>query len=139
MDIEECVRSIEDKVSKDQCSCEKMCFCIQHKRFYCKDMCHARFNEIDVNVLEDSSSHDHSLMLEECKVRPLNHVKERACSTLEANESIAPNLSHVKLQAEEMNSTAISRKLVKNNLINLRKNRNKDATLLKNSTAGNDE
>ena len=133
---EEHMMSIEDKISKGQCLSGKMHLCTHHNRFNCKHMYRACVNKIGVNVLKESGSHNHDVILENNKVGLPTHVKERSIKMLETNESITPKPLCAKSQVEEMNLSATTRKLVKSCLINLRKNRNKDAKLHKSTITG---
>ena len=122
MDSEEHMRNIEDEISKGQCSSGKqMHFCIHHNTFNCKHAHRECVNEIGVNVLEEPGSHDYDAMLEDHKVGLPNHAKERVIARLETNESISPKTSHAKFQAEEMTSSAMTRKFVNKHVVNLRK------------------
>ena len=90
VDAEEHVRSIEDKISKGQCSLGKqMCFCTHHIRLNCKRMCRAHVNQMVLKVWEESGSHDRGAMLEDHKGGLPNDVKEQSNEALEANENIA--------------------------------------------------
>ena len=75
-------------------------------------------------------------MLEDHEAGMPNHLKERMNEMLETNENIAPKALCTKTQSDEINSSDITRKLVKNYLIHLKRNRNKDAQLRKNTVAG---
>ena len=86
--------------------------------------------------MEESSSHDHDVILEGHTFGLPNHVKERVGAILEFNESMTPKPPCNKTQAEEINSSAVARKMVKNHLLNLRKKKNKDSKFFKNSAAG---
>ena len=55
---------------------------------------------------------------------------------LESNDSTTPKPLHNKIRVEEMNSSAATRKLVKSHLLILRKKRNNEAKLLKNTVTG---
>ena len=99
-------------------------------------MHHTCVNEIGDKVFEESGSHDYGTTLENDKTGLPNHAKEREIEILETNESIRPKPLCAKPQAEEMNSSDITRKLVKNKLTNLRKNRNKDTKFRKSTVAG---
>ena len=137
MGAAEHLETIKDKVSKGQClSRKKMHFCIHHKRFYCKHMCRTCINEVGFKVVIESSSHDHDAILEQRKIGLPNHAKERARAMLESNDSTTPKPLHNKIRVEEMNSSAATRKLVKSHLLILRKKRNNEAKLLKNTVTG---
>ena len=86
-------------------------------------MCRTCVKEISVKVLEESGSHDHDAMLEYHTCGLPNHVKERRNEMLESNENIAPKPLHTKMQVEDMCLSATTRKLIKNYLIHLRRNK----------------
>ena len=113
-----------------------MHFCTHHNRINCKHVHCKRAKEIGVKILEESGSHDHDATLEDCKRGLPNHVKERMSEVIKSNENVAPKPSCAKTQAEEMNSSTVTRKLINSHLINLRRNKNEHVKLYKNTIAG---
>ena len=86
-------------------------------------MCRTCVNEIGIKILEESGSHDHDAMLEHHTCGLPNHVKGRINEMLESNENIAPKTLYTKMQVEEMCLSTTTRKLIKNYLIHLRRNK----------------